>query len=650
MNWSSSWGRLWKALVCAVLAMALGADAVAAVQPHPPVGRLPGFPRERGMIPVLDSAAAVSARERVVNDAFSAARAEHHAIEPNPGQPACPEVFAFTQNVCYQSGPVLRKPIVHLIFWQGPPTLNVEPFPALYRSTIERYFTDVAHDASRATNVYAVDPQYGESEVPGVLPGVNGSLFDNSDVAVDSIRPFPNKCSDNTAFSKGPCLLDGDIQKEVTEVAGEITRKWTTESLQDVFLVFTPPGVGSCTAELCAYKQYCAYHSDFNGDGFTVGKQTIYANMPFAGVAGCDHGIHPNEGKDEGTDAAIDTASHELNEAITDPLGSQCKSFAKKECEPSSWTDAIGQEIGDKCLPPETTIAGQYGEPLGKTAFENGLYNQLVNGNPYWTQTEWSNEAGVSEGRCVQRFVNATFSVPPGARATVPTTFDGSASGEGATDPIVYWVWDFGDKMQVGTPEPTASHTYATSGMHEVTLTVFDKYGNSNTHTLEVQVGTPPLSPLPSLPPAPITLTKIVTVPAEPTGYTAAQLAEKLGLPRNSATLPGLGTIPLGHAECPPACSIALNLYVTVRITKHHRRMAKRVVIGTLTTTVAAKGTGTLALALNAIGRKLLTKSHKLSSQLTVIVVGQEGGSWQLTRTFTLTSASKAAKRQPSHS
>jgi PKD repeat protein len=313
-------------------------------------------------------------------------------------------------------------------------------------------------------------------------------------------------------------------------------------------------------------------------------------------------------------------------------LGSQCRSA--KECEPFSWTDAIGQEIGDKCLPPETTIAGIYGEPLAEGLGVRS-YNQLINAHPYWTQTEWSNEAGVFEGRCVQRFVNAAFSPPTGAKATVPTSFDGSASGEGEGDKIEYWVWNFGDKIQVGTSEPTVSHTYATPGLREVTLTVFDRYGNSNTHSMFVEVGAAP-SPLP--PPAPLTIKELITVKeaSVPGHLTVAQLAAKLGLPSDGTKLSGNGPFALGHAECPPACGVTLQLYAKETKVSHKHRTSRWVLVGSAHVTLSAKGTSAPSLSLNAKGKTLLHKVHTTAGKLVVTVEGQEGGSWQIVRSLTI--------------
>ena len=69
--------------------------------------------------------------------------------------------------------------------------------------------------------------------------------------------------------------------------------------------------------------------------------------------------------------STINVASHEHNEAITDPQG-------------SAWYDRRGQENGDKC-------AWNFGSALGTTG--SGSYNQLINGHTYWLQQEWSNKS-----------------------------------------------------------------------------------------------------------------------------------------------------------------------------------------------------------------------------------------------------------------
>jgi hypothetical protein len=662
------------AFLCIHAVFALAAGAASAVEVHPHAGSLPGFPAIRGAIPVLGSASALGARERLVDGAFATARAqaEHRAVEPNElGSVGCEApFFYFSQDVCYQGGPVLRKPTVHLIFWQGKPggigEAKVGKFPegpgnsvqgpGSYIGTVAQYFTDVAHDSGLETNVFAVDPQYGSETFGNYEPGVYEASFDKAtDVALIT-EPFPvltgkesEECSDFLAgVAEGPCVLDRGIQQEVEKVAEE--KKWPT-GLDSVFVLFTPPGVGSCAPEGCAYKQYCAYHGDFGGNGFTPGGQTVYANMPFVGeVSGCDSGVHPNTpaAEDDGADAVLDAASHELGEAITDPLGSQCRSKATtaSECEPFSWTDAIGQEIADKCLPPESTIAGVYGEPLGEVEVNRPAtdFNQLIDGHRYWTQRVWSNAATEFQGGCVQRMVHTELTPPSGARATVPVAFDGSASGS-AGDPVVYWEWEFGDEATVGAPEATVSHTYAKSGVYGVTLTAFDLYGNSNTHSLNVEVGAAP-SPAPTPVVPTNTTTVTVTTPAPALEHlTLTQLAAKLGLPPDGKRLSAVGRIVVGHAQCPPACAVSARLEAAVSTPGRERRSVKQRRIGSLRLTIAAKDTHAIALALNATGRVLLRREHSLKATLTVIVEDAQGASWQVVRRLTLIDTARAAGR-----
>lgn len=555
--------KIFLAAIASLCATAVTAGtALAAAERHSHIGKLPAYPVLRGVMPVLGSATAVEAHEKLIEGAFAAARAQRAQRQqgtPVPSEelqscvePEEEELVFYTQDMCYHGGPVLHDPTIHLIFWQGQveedisKEPNVKLFPPHYVELVERYFEDVAHDSGLEANAFAVDREYWEEQ--GVKPFKAGeyklSFERSSDVTFDTAKAFPKHvsgCTDPTPFSEGPCLLDSDLQKEVEGVAGT-----SSKGLGDLYVVLTPPGVGGCfesESGECAYRQYCAYHGDFGGNGMTPGLQTLYADLPYLGeVPGCDSFVHPNEavslqeekeGIDSGADAVIDTASHEVNETITDPIGSQCdeEEVGGKQvivgCEKLAWTDAIGQEVADKCLPPESTVAGIYGEPLGELLPGRGasLFNQEINENRYWTQREWSNEAGLGEGACVQRLIEVGFSVSVRRQATVPLTLDGSSSGAPG-DPAVYWVWNFGGE-QIGTASPAISHTFAQPGFYLVGLTAYDAYGNSQAGIGIVEVGSAP----PPTPAAPPTVIKEVIVPGH---YTPAQVAAALGLPRMS--------------------------------------------------------------------------------------------------------------------
>ena len=662
-------------------------------------GRLPEFPRARGVIPVLSSQAALAKRAELIHGALATARSaaagvkSGTAVRNEEALPPCTraneaERALTTGAVCYRGGPVLRGPTVHVIFWQGPleggggsGTPHVSLFSTKFEEVVEQYLEGLAKESGSSSNVFATDPEYFEETEEKTVPGEYRMSFTPEDEAVDTKHAFPShsasECADSTAHSEGPCLLDSDIQKEVSEVATEET-DWPTESLNDVYLVLTPPGVGGCfdsASHECAFTTYCAYHGDFGGDGMTPGQQTLYADLPYvAGVEGCDSGVHPeeaNEGAEAaGADAVIDDLSHELNETITDPIGSQCdeeSGLGIVGCEPLSWTDAAGQEIADKCLPPETPEGAIYGNALGTIlSGEHGesaaevaasRYNQVIDGHDYWTQRQWSNEAGgfferlsgglESEGACVQRMLGVPVpSVSAGPAAGVPTTFSVAAS---AAEGNTYWIWNFGDGQQVGSESPTLTHTYALRGTYEVSVTAFDPYGSSRGHTFKLSVGPAPPVPPPS-PPTVITTTTTVTasVRTPVVRFSAAQLATKLGLPASGATLAGLGAITFGHGTCPPACEVRGRLTTRVSSVSHHHHKTRTVAIGSVSLSIAPGGTGTIALTLNSAGRSLLRSRHRLSALLSLNVTDEEGGSWQLSRSVTLTASAGKSSRSSS--
>jgi hypothetical protein len=245
----------------------------------------------------------------------------------------------------YHGGPVQHGSNVYAIYW-GP----TSSFSSNYQTIINRYFTDVAFDSSKSSNVYYSDTQYSDSNGYASYGGAfKGAILDSS-------LP-PSGCSD-TVSQTTVCLSDAQIQAEVQKVA-------TVTGLGNEYFVFTGKNVGSCLdSSHCAFSYYCAYHSSF-GSG---SSEILYANMPYADTvpADCDAGQHPN-GSD--ADATLNVTSHEHNETITDPNG-------------NAWFDAAGYENGDKC-------AWYFGKQLGTTGF--GSYNQVINGHQYYLQEEYSN-------------------------------------------------------------------------------------------------------------------------------------------------------------------------------------------------------------------------------------------------------------------
>ena len=90
-----------------------------------------------------------------------------------------------------------------------------------------------------------------------------------------------------------------------------------------LYYVFLPPGVTVDLDGSSSCVSFCGYHSDIDGNLF-------YAVMPYPECAGCTGGLAI-------LDALTSTSSHELCEAVTDPVPGQ------------GWYDDQNGEIGDIC-------------------------------------------------------------------------------------------------------------------------------------------------------------------------------------------------------------------------------------------------------------------------------------------------------------
>ena len=256
-------------------------------------------------------------------------------------------------NLLYHGGPVLHTNTTYAIYWV-PTGYSVD---STYVSTINGFFTNVAKDSGKTTNVYSSDTQYTDAKGAAAYSATFGGSF------VDR-HAFPaSGCKDRYT---PVCLTDAQIRAEITRVMG--VKAWKAGPGR-IFFMFTPKRVGSCFSGLsnsCSYSNFCAYHGSYGAQA----NPTLYANQPYAAFvpANCGSGQRPNGGD---ADSTINVASHEHNESNTDPLG-------------TAWYDSAGFENGDKC-------AWKFGTVLGSTA--TGQYNQVIGTGKYYLQQEWSNHS-----------------------------------------------------------------------------------------------------------------------------------------------------------------------------------------------------------------------------------------------------------------
>jgi hypothetical protein len=340
-------------------------------------------------------------------------------------------------NMTYHGGPVMHSNNTYAIYWS---TSN-HSIPTTYESLINQFFADVATDSGTFNNVYSSDVQYTDTTPANAA---YNSRFAAS--WVDTATPIPDHCSGQyagTGFTVSGCVLDADVQ---AEIAHAISVNGWTPDMTTIFFLFTPQNVGSCidsSGGECAFDYYCAYHSYFPLGSANV----IYANQPYvdASGSGCDPGEHPNT---VDGDATINVASHEHNEAITDPLI-------------NAWYQGVYQENGDKC-------AWTFGTSQGPSGAQ---YNQTINGDHYYLQQEWSN----ASSSCV-----LGYTPPPPA----PTISGFDPSGGPPTTTVTISGSHFTGATAVKFNGTAA--TFTVSGDGAIATTV-----PSNAHTGPITVTTP---------------------------------------------------------------------------------------------------------------------------------------------------------------
>jgi hypothetical protein len=238
-------------------------------------------------------------------------RVDDTLIAPAPGAPPSP-----TPRLTYRGGPLLTAVQIFTCFWGA--AWQAQPQAGLAQQ-INRFFDYVVTSA--------LLDQLTEYSVPGQAIG-HGAHIGTATLA---------------ASAPGPSVLDSAIQQFIQhEIStNSLVPQPTPNSL---YFVFLPPGVSVSLDGGSSCTTFCGYHSDINA-------QIFYAVMPYPDCAGCTGAL-------SALDALTSTSSHELCEAITDPIPGQ------------GWYDDTNGEIGDIC------------------AWQT---KQL---DAYAVQLEWSNHAG----------------------------------------------------------------------------------------------------------------------------------------------------------------------------------------------------------------------------------------------------------------
>jgi hypothetical protein len=284
-----------------------------------------------------------------------------HFLPKHPVRAARSIAYAVkdTGPLKYFGGSVMTGNVtLYAIYW-APPQLqngNTASMASSYRQLQSRLLADFPYHglASNLTQYY--------QQTGGVKTYISGQMTFGGEY-VDT-TPYPSSlCPAST--TPDACITDADIQKEVKKVMALKGWKGGTHS---IFMVYTAKDEDVCDStspnSQCANLDYCGYHS-------YIAQTTpvVYAIMPYGDPIGCGTPQNPNNLP--AAEAAASTASHEISEAVTDPLI-------------NGWMSAQGSEIADLC----DYIASSAGY---KNTWKNGTANQMWNGHYYELELEYDN-------------------------------------------------------------------------------------------------------------------------------------------------------------------------------------------------------------------------------------------------------------------
>jgi hypothetical protein len=230
-----------------------------------------------------------------------------------PGAAAAPA--AAVPHLSYRNGPLLTGVQVFTVFWGS----------AWEQASNSSLMTQMNQFFDYILTSQLMD-QLGEYSVPGQAIG-HGSRIGTTVLT----SPAPGTSVQDSAIQQ---LIQQEIDAGTLPAANAST----------LYFVFLPNGVTVVQGNSASCQAFCGYHDSF-------GQNVYYAVMPYPGCSGCVGGLPL-------FDALTSTTSHELCEAITDPIPGQ------------GWYDDNNGEIGDICAWKTRTL-----------------------GN-YTIQLEWSNRTG----------------------------------------------------------------------------------------------------------------------------------------------------------------------------------------------------------------------------------------------------------------
>lgn len=207
---------------------------------------------------------------------------------------AGPTAPAAAPHLSYQGGPLLASVQVCVFYWgdfwaRGPAAQLAKQLDGFFDYVLTSPLMDQLAEYDTAGAVIGHGSRVGSVQIAGAAPA---------------------------------SVTDADVQQliqdQINSAAGVPQPGAST-----LYYVYLPSGTAVSMSGGASCQNFCGYHDDING-------QIFYAVMPYPDCSGCTGGLAL-------LDALTSTTSHELCEAVTDPIPGQ------------GWYDSVNGEIGDIC-------------------------------------------------------------------------------------------------------------------------------------------------------------------------------------------------------------------------------------------------------------------------------------------------------------
>ncbi len=205
----------------------------------------------------------------------------------------------------------------HLTFFNGPLLPNVEVFTVFWGTNWNSHSgTAMMTKLNAFYTAILVSPlidQLAEYSVPGQKIG-HGKLTGTKVITANA--PVGSVTDTTIRAQLGKWILARTVPRPTKNT---------------LYFIYLEPGIVSIMGGSKSCQSYCGYHNDKGN--------VYYAVMPYPTCSGCLGGLSV-------FDALTGTSSHELCEAITDPVPG------------SGWYDNVNGEIGDICAWSFKKVAG----------------------------------------------------------------------------------------------------------------------------------------------------------------------------------------------------------------------------------------------------------------------------------------------------